>query len=263
MSPSNQKPRVGAQLYTVRECCKTVEEVTATMKKVAAIGYKFVQISGMGELDLVQAGKMAIDSGLAVAATHVGWEGLLTQVDKVIADHQAIGCRHVAIGGLSAEYLSLEGIQKLASELAPVAAALRAAGMDFSYHNHDHEFIKIDGKCWLTWLYQNISGSVLKAELDTFWVQSGGGDPAEWVRTVGGRQPLLHLKDMVWVRTEKGFERRFAEIGAGNLNWPRILESAEKVGVEYLLVEQDRCYERTPFESLEISYRNLKAFGYE
>lgn len=32
--------------------------------------------------------------------------------------------------------------------------------------------------------------------------------------------------------------------------------------VEYLLVEQDDCYGRDPFESLAISYRNLKSMGY-
>jgi sugar phosphate isomerase/epimerase len=58
-------------------------------------------------------------------------------------------------------------------------------------------------------------------------------------------------------------EQRFAEIGEGNLNWPAILEAAETGCVEYLLVEQDNCYGRDPFESLAISYNNLKAMGYE
>jgi sugar phosphate isomerase/epimerase len=56
-------------------------------------------------------------------------------------------------------------------------------------------------------------------------------------------------------------EQRFAEIGEGNLNWPAIMEAARKGGVEWYLVEQDRSYDRDPFESLAISYRNLKAMG--
>jgi sugar phosphate isomerase/epimerase len=53
-------------------------------------------------------------------------------------------------------------------------------------------------------------------------------------------------------------EQRMAEIGEGNLNWPAIFKAARAGGVEWVLVEQDTCYGRDPFESLEISYKNLK-----
>jgi hypothetical protein len=45
------------------------------------------------------------------------------------------------------------------------------------------------------------------------------------------------------------------------MNWPAILQAAEEGGVEWYLVEQDECYGRDPFESLAISYRNLRAMG--
>jgi len=56
-------------------------------------------------------------------------------------------------------------------------------------------------------------------------------------------------------------EQRMAEIGAGNLNWPAILKAAVEGGVEWYFVEQDHCYGRDPFESLAISYRNLRTMG--
>ena len=84
-------------------------------------------------------------------------------------------------------------------------------------------------------------------------------DPAEWIGRYAGRVPLLHLKDMCMA---PGREQRMAEVGEGNMNWPAILKAAEDGGAEYLLVEQDTCYDRDPFESLAISYRNLKAMGY-
>ena len=57
-------------------------------------------------------------------------------------------------------------------------------------------------------------------------------------------------------------QQRFAEVGEGNLNWPAILAEAERGGVEYLLVEQDDCYGRDPFECLATSRRNLMRLGY-
>ena len=58
-------------------------------------------------------------------------------------------------------------------------------------------------------------------------------------------------------------ERRFAEIGEGNLNWPAILAAAESAGVAYMLVEQDNCYGKNPFDCLAKSYQNLKQMGYQ
>ncbi len=106
-------------------------------------------------------------------------------------------------------------------------------------------------------MYAQAAPKHLKAELDTHWVAAGGGDPAAWVRMCAGREPLLHLKDFTIVEGE----RRFAEIGEGNLNWAAILAEADAAGVEFYLIEQDNCYDRDCFESLAISYRNLVEMG--
>ena len=87
-------------------------------------------------------------------------------------------------------------------------------------------------------------------------MQHGGADPAAWVRKVAGRMPVVHLKDMVILEGKQ----IMAEIGEGNLNWPAILGACKETKVEWYAVEQDVC-QRNPFESLKISYDNLKAMG--
>jgi sugar phosphate isomerase/epimerase len=159
---------------------------------------------------------------------------------------------------LPKEYFSIEGLKRFVDELGPVTEKLAAAGMDFSYHNHNHELARYGGKTWLAMLYEQASPKMLKAEIDTYWITAGGGDPTVWIRRMFGRQPLLHLKDMV-IGPDR--QQRFAEIGEGNLNWQAILQAARESGVEGVLVEQDQCYERGPLESLAISYNNLKAMG--
>ena len=37
---------IGAQFYTLRNFCKTLDDFSETLKKVADIGYTSVQISG-------------------------------------------------------------------------------------------------------------------------------------------------------------------------------------------------------------------------
>jgi sugar phosphate isomerase/epimerase len=249
---------LGAQLFSCREFCQTLPDIAETFRQVRKIGYTAVQISGFGPVDPRQVAQLLADSGLTVAATHMGWPSFLTELDKVIEIHTMWKCSHPAIGGLPGEYHTADGLKRFLDELPPVAETLAAAGMDFSYHNHSHELMRIGQKTWLAELYQRADGRILKAEIDTYWITHGGGDPAAWIRTCAGRQPLLHLKDMA-VGPDR--QQRFAPVGEGNLNWPAILKAAAESGVQWYLVEQDNCYERTCFEALAVSYNNLKAMG--
>ncbi len=253
--------RLGAQLYTCRDFCKTIDDIAETLRKVKDIGYQAVQVSGFGPVDYREVAKLLDDAGVICASTHINWDDCLNDIDAVIETHKAWKCPHPAIGGLSNEYHSEDGLKKFLDELPPIAEKLAAEGMDFSYHNHDHEFVRIGEKTWLEELYEKASPEHLKAEIDTYWITAGGGDPAAWIRKLAGREPLLHLKDMAIVLEEGMPPQRFAEIGEGNLNWPAIIDAAGDSGVEWCLIEQDQCYGRDPFESLAISYRNLSAMG--
>ncbi|MDP6379965.1 MAG: sugar phosphate isomerase/epimerase [Phycisphaerae bacterium] len=250
---------LGAQLYSVRQSIQTIPDIAETFEKVKAMGYKTVQISAMGPVDPKEVAKISEDTGIEVAATHFGWDRFLNDLDALIEEHKLWKCRHPAIGGLFAdEYKSADGIKRFLDELAPVAERLAAEGMDFSYHNHNHEFGRVGEKTMLKTLLEESDPKHLNFEIDTYWVQAGGGDPAEWLRKCAGRIPIIHFKDMIATLDGK---QRFAEIGEGNLNWPAIIEAAEAGGTEYCFIEQDDCYDRDPFESLAISYRNLHAMG--
>ncbi len=251
-------PVIGAQLFTLRDFTNTMEDVRNTLKKVAAIGYRAVQVSGFGPVDMEEVARICDGEGLAVVATHVGWDRFLQDLDALIEEHKTLGCEHPAIGGLPGEYRSKDGVRRFIDELTPIAARLDEEGMDFSYHNHHHELIKYDGRTWLGMLYEQAPPEVLKAEIDTYWIQAGGGDPALWINRCAGREPLVHFKDM-GMGTDG--EPRMTEVGEGNLNWDAIIQACCDGGVEQALVEQDHCYGRDPFEALAISFRNLKAMG--
>jgi len=137
-----------------------------------------------------------------------------------------------------------------------MARKLKTYGLSFSYHNHSWELQKYGDRTVLDILYGESDPDVFNAEIDTYWIQHGGGDPAAWIRAVKGRIPLLHLKDMA-VGPDGPM---MAEVGEGNLNWAAILAAAQEAGVEWYLVEQDVC-QRDPFDSLKISFDNLRAMG--
>lgn len=248
--------QLAAQLYTLREFCKTPTDLAESLKKVKAMGYDSVQVSGIGPIEYSDLKKILDDTGLSVCATHIPYERMAEDTEKVIEEHYLIQCKYPAIGGLPGTYRNREGYAKFAKEATEVGKKLAKGGLRFGYHNHSFELEKYGSRTGLQILYEDSDPDYFKAEIDTYWIQHGGGDPAWWIEKLSGRIPLVHLKDMT-VRDGKPI---MAEVGEGNLNWPKIIDACKKAGVEWYIVEQDTC-ERDPFESLAISLRNLKAMG--
>jgi sugar phosphate isomerase/epimerase len=251
-------PVLAAQLYTVREFTQTLADFAASMHKVRQMGYTAVQVSGIGPISAADVKKVVDDNGLTICITHIAFERLTKDLPAVIDEHRLWSCRHVAVGSMPASYRSagLEGFQRFAKDATEIGRKLHDAGLSFSYHNHSFEFVRFDGHTGLEIIYNESDPAFLKAELDTYWVQHGGADPAQWIRRMKERLPVVHLKDMVIVDDRQAM----AEIGEGNMNWQAILEACRESGVEWYAVEQDVC-RRDPFDSLAISYRNLHQMG--
>jgi len=226
------------------------------MKKVREIGYEALQLSALGPIDTKELKKILDGEGLTVCATHTSYERMRDEPQAVIDEHNLLECKHAAIGGLPGEYRNAEGYAKFAKEASEVARKLKEGGLTFSYHNHSFELEKFNGRTGLAILYEESDQEVFNAEIDTYWIQHGGGDSADWILKMKGRVPLIHLKDMVVL----GGKQIMAEVGEGNLNWPAILDACKEAGTQWYLVEQDTC-QRNPFESLAISLKNLKSMG--
>lgn len=247
---------IAAQLYTVREFLKTPADIATSLKKISDIGYKAVQVSGMGPIEPAELKKIADDNGLAIVSTHIPYERMRDDFDAVVAEHKLWNCEYPGIGGLPVSYRNAEGFVRFAKEASEVARRFKEHGLTFVYHNHSFELEKFGDRTGLQILYEESDPEAFTAEIDTYWIQHGGGDPAWWIRSLKGRAHVVHFKDM----TMKGTTQLFAEVGEGNLNWPAILDACKEAGVRWHIVEQDVC-QRDPFESLAISLRNLNKMG--
>lgn len=244
--------QIGAQLYTVRDACKA--DFVGALKKVAALGYRGVQVSGNQGKTPAEVKKMCDDNGLAILATHVGLDEFEKGVDPILHDHEVLQCRHIAIPFLPAQRRKTkEDWLKLAGLFEKWAQELKARGFVLMYHNHAFEFeTKFDDKPALNLLYDN--APTLQAEPDLYWVAKGGADPAEFLAKFKNRAPMIHCKDM------DKTDGSFAEVGYGKLDWDAILKVGKEVGVVGYLVEQDKC-KRDPFDSLKMSLEFLKSKG--
>lgn len=241
--------QLAAQLYTLRDFLKTPEDVKNSLAKVKAIGYEAIQLSGIGPMDDQVLADIIRESGLNPCASHDSAVKICDDPESVIARLKLIGCHHTAYPYPHRQDLTTrEAVEDWAAKLEKAAQKFAAAGLTLSYHNHALEFCKVDGEIQLAMLYRLAPS--LQVEIDTFWIQSGGQNPVDWINKFPGRQPLLHLKDFGIINSE----RCMRPIGCGNLDWDGIFDAAEKAGVQYYIVEQDTC-QKDPFESLADSYR--------
>ena len=252
--------KLAAQLYTVRDYTRTTEDFRASIKKIADIGYTAVQVSGIGPIPHEQVKAITDEFGLTICITHVGFDYLQNDTEAAIAQHKLWNCPNVAVGSMPALYREggLKSFKRFAKDATEIGKKLAGADLTFSYHNHSFEFVRFGDRTGLDVIYEESDPRYLQAEIDTYWVQHGGGDSIAWIKKMAGRMPVIHFKDMVMYEGQQ----TMAEIGEGNLNWPGIIEACEEAGVEWYAIEQDRCL-RNPFESLKISYDNLRAMGVE
>ena len=249
---------IAAQIYTVREFLKTPADIANSVRKLREIGYEAMECAGAGPIDAEEMKQISDGEGVAIISAHESLDELRTDVDAIADRHLLWGCKNVAIGGIPGEERTAEGYANFAKVGNEIGRRLAEKGLTFSYHNHHMEFERFNGRLAMDIIYGEGDPQYLLAQLDVHWVQRGGGDPIEWIRKMKGREVLLHMKDM-GVRDR---EPIFAEVGEGNINMRGCIEAAKECGIEWYIVEQDTC-DRDPFESMKISFDNLRQMGLE
>lgn len=253
-------PQLAVQVYTIRDFIKTVPDFAASMRKVHAIGYTGIQLDLEHHPDLPTAEikRICDGEGLTICISHFGYELFESELDRIIERQQIWGCAHTAIVAMPRRYheAGADGYHRFAAEATAIGERLAAAGITLSYHNHSYEFVRFGEQTGLDIIFAASDPRYLQAEIDTYWVQHGGADPAAWIRRMAGRMPVVHYKDMAILPDGA---QAFAEVGQGNLNWRSIVEATLATAIPWIVVEQDRC-RRNPFESLTLSYQYLKQF---
>ncbi len=251
-SRTKSKLPIALQLYTVRDLMK--DDFPGTLTQVAKIGYQAVEFAGFGGLSVQEVKKLLTDLQLECAGSHVGFEQLESGLESTLAFHQEIGCKYVVCPSMpgSLAEKGVEGIREFAAKLNEIGAKLKEAGVQLCYHNHSFEFKMVEDKLLIDHLFAAADPQYVRAEVDVYWVQHGGQDPAAFLRKYAGRCPLLHMKDMTG-----GEKKTFAPVGTGILDMRGIVRAAKETGAVWYIVEQDRS-EEPILQAIATSLKNMK-----
>ena len=242
---------IALQLYTVRT--DAAQDFSGTLKKVATIGYKAVELAGMHNIDVHELKHVLDDLGLKVIGSHVPRADLEKALPRVLEENHILGNKYIVFPWLPEDQrkTAQDWIQ-LAESLNLIAAKCKEAGFQFCYHNHDFEFAKFDGQTAYDIMFSRLTPGLVHVEFDVYWARFANVDTLSYIRHFAGQLPLVHLKDMT-----KTTPHTFAEVGEGLIDFKPIIEASLASGAEYFVVEQDSG-SRPALESVAISWRNLQ-----
>ncbi|MDR2505747.1 MAG: sugar phosphate isomerase/epimerase [Oscillospiraceae bacterium] len=251
--------RIGAQLYSVRTLCQTAEGFADTMEKISAIGYKGVQVSGIGDIAPKTVRDICGENKLEIVCTHVPYKEITEDTQSSIEKHKVYGCAYPGLGSIPQEFYEegAAGLHRFIEAFNKAAEEYAANGMRLLYHNHAHEFQRMGGKLALDILMENITEKA-QFEIDTHWVQVGGRDPARFLREKRSAD-VIHFKDLLGGLSNNSV---IATVGKGNLDWDGIIAACRDTRVKWAMVEQDNAVdEADPIGCLAYAFEFLMKKG--
>lgn len=279
---------LGVQMMMLKDTVAE-EGMFPVLKKIADMDLHAVEVSqipideqntadlerGVKELG-VKVGALSVALNAGPTATGDTLEG---DYDKIVADCRRLDCKYVRIGMMPfSAMVSKQACESWASEVEPYAERLANDGITLCYHNHHVDLAKFDGERLFD-IVRRVAPHLF-FEVDLHWVLRGGMDPIEMLEQYSGVCKLIHVKDfrvgalpseaieaLSSGDMEKGYNlflsiSEFAEVGQGNMNWPKLLPAAEKAGADFFFIEQDLTYGRDPLDCIKDSREYLKSIGY-
>lgn len=238
--------RTAVQLYTLRDVDATLVELP---ELVAAAGFDGVEFAGLDDPDPVAVAEALDAAALDVAGAHVDVDRVEADLDAVAGTYRSLGCDTIVVPRLDEACFADEAaVDATARRLSNLAVRVEEHGLRLLYHNHDHEFVRLDELTAFERLVDATSDRV-GFELDVGWAAIAGHDPVDLVERFGDRIPVVHLKD---VDAESGEP---VDLGEGDVDVDGCVRAARGADVEWLVFEHDRPTD--PVASMEAAAERL------
>ena len=272
---------IGIQLYTVRGVIQS--DTPETLTQLHKIGYREVETAGFGKYTAKEFGQLIKDAGLSCPSAHLQLN--TSDLGPAFESAHALGASYATSSSLSAAprvsqptpsvgatstspsaqrqrpALGLEGFKKLAAQMNDIGVKANAAGLQYAYHNHDHEFEKMpDGGFGYDILLNETDKSLVKFEIDCGWMVVGGASPVEYMKSHPGRFRMFHIKDFK-AMPAAGERPAGSELGAGFIDYKAIFAEGKEAGIQHIFAEQEGPYTKPEIESAQIDYAYLHSFS--
>lgn len=222
----------------------------ATLRAVAAIGYRAIEFAGLGDASVVDIHRTLDALQITAVSAHVPLADLTERLPQLIAQMHALDCQQVVLPWIPTEYRApLDQVMRLAATCNAIGAALAREGIAFAYHNEDYDFLPLGTTTLWHALVAATDPALVRLQLDLFTAQQMHVDVFAVIREHGPRITSLHLCD------ER--DGRYVPIGTGTCDWPALIVAARATASQWLIVEQDGSQQ--PIQDARINLEQLRA----
>lgn len=234
---------ISLQLYSINS--ETQKDFASSVKRVGEIGFKGVEFAGYGGLSADEQVQLLKESGLYSVGTHSGLSVFEEGFETDLEYNKAIGSKYIICPYAKVD--TMEEIEHLANVLNKAAKRAAKEGIKVGYHNHAHEFTKINGKYALDLLAELTDEDVV-LELDVFWIAYAGVDPIEYIKKWGKRVELIHIKQI-------DDKKANVDAGDGILDFKKIKEAAQYA--KHFVLEHEE-YDKPVWDAIQNDFDHLK-----
>jgi sugar phosphate isomerase/epimerase len=241
------------------------KDLEGTLRKLYALGFREIEFAGYYGKSAADIGKLLKSIGLTPVSTHAGADLIASSGEQVIADAKTLGLKYIICSSpmSDAAKAKLEWAKKMdaldagdwklnADLFNKFGKQVKAAGMQFGYHNHHVEFKKFDGKTGFDTLFAATDADLVKIELDVGWAVAASQDPVAILNKYKGRVVALHVKDIGKLDADPHKATTVA-VGEGTIDWKKVIGTAHANGVKHYFYEQEEPYTRPIMDSAKIS----------
>ena len=256
--------RIGLQMYTLRDFVKTPDDFKSTLRRVAEIGIENVQITPPGFFTVEETAKLLKDNGLKADSVFRSTGKIVDGIEQAKRDAEILGTDVLRTDSIPNEMRNdADGYRRFAAQMNAEGRACKAAGLRYIYHFHAFEWINFGETRGIDILLNETDPDAVMFQPDVFWLTNAGTEASVSLKMFKGRAFYMHVKDYAIRKLEGKIEDvpfHFASVGTGNLNWPGIIASADEMGIERFVIEQDMC-EGNAFDAVKLSFDNLVKMG--
>jgi sugar phosphate isomerase/epimerase len=236
------------QLWTVRELVEA--DMPLTLQRVATLGYRAVELAGVGSAGPAVVRGWLGDAGLEVVSVHVSCEELLRDPDRVAEDVAGVGGATAVIPAYPSRMLeTADGVRRLADRLDTAARRLGRHSLRLALHNEQDQLASLDGTTPWELLVAGTDPALVDLQLDVVCAVAAGRDPLELLEAGARRITSLHVCD--WLAG------RYAPVGRGGLDWTALLRAIRATACRSLIVEHEGADD--PLLAARDSLRALQA----
>ena len=225
---------VALQLYSIRD--EMAKDMREALIKVMSMGYDGVEFAGLYGHSASEIKALCAELGLNPISAHVPIDDMVKDPEGVVSTYAEIGCKYIVVPYVIEERRpGGSKFDQTIEDMKMIGEIAKKHGMTLLYHNHDFEFVKIDGKYGLDLIYERVPASLLETEIDTCWAYVAGRDPVETITALKDRVHMIHLKDIK--KTAEGKHEGRA-LGEGEAPVAAVYARAKELGMR-MIVESE------------------------